>query len=124
MLQLLLAVALLVAWQGALLHPLEHVNAAGGYVHLADGHGQQNPGNEKSSADPLCDAMAAVALCISTAQPLSIVPVSRLELLRDFSSSAARNAPLPAHRERQPDLRHAGALRLAAFVLGLRRSPV
>jgi hypothetical protein len=101
-LQLLLAVALLVVWQGALLHPLEHVNAAGGYVHLADGHGQKTPGNEKSGADPSCDAVAAVALCIGTAQPLSIAPVSRLELLRDFSSSAARNAPALAYRSQAP----------------------
>ena len=101
-LRLLLALALLVAWQGALLHPLEHVDAAGGYVHLADGHGQKNPGNEKSGADPLCDAVAVVALCIGTALSLSIVPVSRLELLRDFSSSATRNAPALAYRSQAP----------------------
>jgi len=101
-LQVLLAVALLIAWQGALLHPLEHVNAAGGYVHLADGHGQKGPGNEKSGANPLCDAVAAVALCIGTAQALAMVPVSRLELHRDFSSSAARNAPTLAYRSQAP----------------------
>ena len=101
-LRVLLTVALLAAWQNALVHPIEHVDAAGGYVHLAGGHGQKNPGSEKSSADPLCDAVAAVALCIGTALPLSIVPVSRLDLLRDFSSSAARNAPTLAYRSQAP----------------------
>ena len=102
MMQLLLAVALLVVWQGALLHPLEHVNAAGGYVHLADGHGQKNPGNEKNSPDPSCDAVAAVALCIGTAPPHSIVSASHLPLRLDFSSSAARNAPALAYRSQAP----------------------
>ena len=101
-LQLLLAVALLVAWQGALLHPLEHVNAAGGYVHLADGHGPKNPGNEKSGAAPLCDAVAAVALCIGTAQPVPIVSESYPGLVPESSGSAARSAPALAYRSQAP----------------------
>ena len=101
-LQLLLALALLVAWQGALLHPLEHVNAAGGYVHLADGHGPWNPGNEKSGADPLCDALAAVALCIGTAQSVPMDSESYPGLVPESSSSTARSAPALAYRSQAP----------------------
>ena len=101
-LQLLLAIALLVAWQGALLHPLEHVNAAGSYVHLADGHGPKNPGNEKSGAEPLCDAVAAVALCIGTAQPTLVVSNSYPGLVSESSDSAARSAPALAYRSQAP----------------------
>ena len=101
-LQLLLAIALLVAWQGALLHPLEHVNAAGSYVHLADGHGPKNPGNEKSGAEPLCDAVAAVALCIGTARPTLVVTNSYPGLVSESSGSAARSAPALDYRSQAP----------------------
>ena len=101
-LQLLLAIALLVAWQGALLHPLEHVNAAGGYVHLADGHEPKNSGSEKSGAAPPCDAVAAVAICIGTAQPVPIVSDSYPGLLPESSGSATRSAPGLAYRSQAP----------------------
>ena len=101
-LRVLLAVALLIACQGALLHPLKHVNAEGGYVHFADGHEQQDPANEKSARDPVCDVVAAVALCIGNAPALSIVPASRRGFVRDFSSSAARNALALAYRSQAP----------------------
>ena len=101
-LRVLLAVALLIACQAALLHPLKHVNAEGGYVHFADGHERQNPVNGKSTRDPVCDIVAAVALCIGNASAPSIAPVSRRELVRDFSSSAARNALALAYRSQAP----------------------
>ena len=101
-LQLLLAIALLLAWQGALLHPLQHINAAGGFVHLADGHGPKNPGKEKSGADPLCDAVVAVALCVGAAQSVLIVADSFPGLLPEPSTSAARSAPALAYRSQAP----------------------
>jgi hypothetical protein len=55
--RVLIAVALLAAWQAALVHPLEHVDAAGGFVHLdgdADGHPEKTE---------LCDALAALTAC-------------------------------------------------------------
>lgn len=58
-----LAVALLAAWQNALVHPIEHVDEAGGFVHLTGGHdGEQRNGN---APDPLCDVVAAVAACVN-----------------------------------------------------------
>ena len=38
---LLLAAALLVGWQSALEHPLEHVDEHGGFVHATGGHDPQ-----------------------------------------------------------------------------------
>ena len=62
MLRALLAVFLLVAWQNSLVHPIEHVDEAGGFVHLAVGHeGEQRNGN---APDPLCDAVAAITACV------------------------------------------------------------
>ena len=101
-LRILLAVALLAAWQNALVHPLDHVNAEGGYVHFADGHEQQDPAIEKSARDPVCDVVAAVALCIGNVSALSIAPASRREIVRDFSSSVARTAPALAYRSQAP----------------------
>jgi hypothetical protein len=63
-LRLLLAAALLVAWQQALVHPLAHVDEHGGLVHLAGDHDDDSPG----AADPTCDAIAAVAVAIGAGQ--------------------------------------------------------
>ena len=64
MLRVLLAVFLLVAWQNSLVHPIEHVDEAGGFVHLAGDHeGEQRNGN---APDPLCDAVAAITVCVGT----------------------------------------------------------
>jgi hypothetical protein len=101
-LRLLLALALVVVCQGAVLHPIRHVNATGEYVHLADSHGQKNPGNEKNNSDLVCDALAAVALGIGSAPQASLVPDSRRELVRDFSSSGARNGLALAYRSQGP----------------------
>jgi hypothetical protein len=51
-LRLFLAVALLAAWQSALVHPLEHADDAGHLIHV--------PGGDGEHADPLCDALGAV----------------------------------------------------------------
>jgi hypothetical protein len=55
-----LALALLAGWQLALVHPLKHFDAQGGYVHLAGGHSHDR---KSGSADALCDAIAALAAC-------------------------------------------------------------
>jgi hypothetical protein len=53
--RLLLVVALLGAWQSALVHTIEHVDEAGQLVHLGDG--------SHRSADVSCDALAALTAC-------------------------------------------------------------
>jgi hypothetical protein len=61
--RIVLAVALLAGWQGALLHPLQHFDKQGGFVHLADGHS----GDQKSGKSSLCDALAALTACAADA---------------------------------------------------------
>ncbi len=65
-----LAVALLFAWTNALVHPVAHVDAAGAFVHLADGHGDGKRNDR--APDPLCDAIAALAACVD-ASPKAVV---------------------------------------------------
>jgi hypothetical protein len=57
--RLVLAVALLAAWQSALVHPLKHSDGRGGFVHLADGHDH----GKQSNTSGLCDALAALTAC-------------------------------------------------------------
>jgi hypothetical protein len=58
--RLVLALALLAGWQLALVHPLKHLDARGGYVHLG---GEHSKDRKSGSADGLCDAIAALAAC-------------------------------------------------------------
>jgi hypothetical protein len=60
-----LAVALLAAWQAALLHPLEHSNGDGSFVHLADSHSHDG---DSDGPENLCDALAALTACAPDAQ--------------------------------------------------------
>jgi hypothetical protein len=57
--RVVLAAVLLAGWQGALLHPLQHFDKQGGFVHLADGHA----GDQKSGKTALCDTLAALTAC-------------------------------------------------------------
>jgi hypothetical protein len=57
--RVLLVVALLASWQAALQHPIEHVDELGEFVHLHSGHSHE----DGSSAEPLCDALAALTAC-------------------------------------------------------------
>ena len=54
-----LAAVLLVAWQAALQHPIEHVDARGEFVHLPGGHSHEN----QSGAGSLCDLLATLTAC-------------------------------------------------------------
>jgi hypothetical protein len=101
-LRLLLAAALLLAWQQALVHPLAHVDVQGAFVHLADDHGGRNGNGEEGKPEPLCDAIAAVATAVGST-PLAIdFPVSGDEA---SSARAAGNHPGPsllAYRSQAP----------------------
>jgi len=62
-LRILLALALLAVWQAALLHPLQHVDAKGAFVHVPGSHLPKSPGDQ-SGSNLSCDTIAAVATCI------------------------------------------------------------
>ena len=99
-LRLLLAVALLFAWTGALVHPIGHVDEAGAFVHLADGHdeGQRN-GN---APDPLCDAIAALAVCINGISK-AVVAFPQDSEKPDFRRTGnSPGLPLLAYRSQAP----------------------
>ena len=54
--RVLLALALIAAWQSALQHPIEHVDELGEFVHLHGGHSDEG-------GEPLCDLLAALTAC-------------------------------------------------------------
>ena len=99
-LRILLAVSLLAAWQNALVHPIEHVNEAGTFVHLADGRdeGQRN-GN---APDPLCDAIAALAVCISGISKVVVVLPHDSEKPDFRKTGNSPGLPLFAYRSQAP----------------------
>jgi len=65
-----LALALLAGWQGALLHPLQHVDKHGALVHLTDSQAGAQKGDQKSGKTALCDALAALTACVAGALPV------------------------------------------------------
>ena len=101
LLRIALAALLLAAWQVALLHPIKHLNAGGGFVHVAGG--DSHPDQKKKSApDPLCDAIAAVAICVDGAPWISPAPAVARVSIPDFTSSRAQSAALLAYRSQAP----------------------
>jgi len=95
---LLLAAALLVGWQSALEHPLEHVDEHGGFVHKSDPH-------DSSNADgPLCDAIAAVAVAIGCAAAPAAFAAPEFAAAAEVPSRARPNTPLAPSSRDPPQL--------------------
>jgi hypothetical protein len=93
-----LAVALLAAWQGALLHPIDHVDGHGGFVHLADGHSRDHdPGGSGS----LCDALAALTVCAPGALQCFVFEPAE-DSLSTLSQGAPRLAEAPPFLSQGP----------------------
>ena len=100
-LRILLALALLAVWQGALLHPLQHVDAKGAFVHVPGSHLPKSPG-DKSGSSPSCDAITAVTACISgTAQPI-VAAIAGGDTSFRRHAVAPLLAPAPAYRSQAP----------------------
>jgi hypothetical protein len=83
--RLFLAAALVLTGTGALLHPLEHVDAQGGLVHV--------PGKNET-ADTLCDVLAALTAVASGRVQHASVPVSTY-FLPAFSAGELRISGAP-----------------------------
>jgi hypothetical protein len=94
-----IAVALLAAWQGALLHPLEHRDARGALVHLA---GADHGRDDGADSDARCDAIAAVATCIGGGPSAAVFAVSVSGSLPEQPAGGACAAPLLAYRSQAP----------------------
>ena len=101
LLRVALAALLCTALQSALLHPLKHLDAQGGYVHLGGGHGPGGPGDKKG-ANPLCDTIAAVSACIGGSASAFFLALSYSESSEFRHTGAPRSAPAPAYRSQAP----------------------
>ena len=62
---IVLLVALLAGWQSALLHPIDHVDQQGQFVHPT--HDHSDTGRNSDSSAQLCDALAALTACVFAA---------------------------------------------------------
>ena len=101
LLRIALAVLLLAAWQVALLHPIKHLNAGGSFVHVAGTHSDSDA-KKKSAADPLCDAIAAVGICVGGSPWIAPPPAVAQFSFPDFTSGRAQSAALLAYRSQAP----------------------
>ena len=100
-LRFLLALVLLAVWQGALLHPLQHVDAKGAFVHVQGTNVPKVPG-DKNAPNPLCDAIAAVVACVSGSAKIAVGAVPGVESIYAREIVALFGAPLPAYRSQAP----------------------
>jgi hypothetical protein len=92
--RLLIAIALLAAWQAALVHPLKHVDTLGGYVHL----GGADPHPDKSE---LCDALAALTACAAQGA-LGVPAIAPRGATAPSTRYAARQAEPPPFLSQAP----------------------
>jgi hypothetical protein len=101
MLRILLALALLAVWQAALLHPLQHVDAHGAFVHVPGKHLPKVPG-DRSASSLLCDAIAAVTACVAGLLPPATFAAAAVEPVPARSVVALRAASPLAYRSQAP----------------------
>ena len=100
-LRILLALALLAAWQGALLHPIRHVDTKGAFVHVPGSHLPKSPG-DKGGSNPTCDAIAAVTACVSGAPQVAVAGLAGVESPLWRNAVAPQRAQVLAYRSQAP----------------------
>ena len=96
--RVLLAVALLAAWQAALQHPIEHVDELGELVHVHSGHSH----GEDSDAGPLCDLLASLTACAPDAANVAVVAEAFEQRLQPEPETAPRAAEAPPFLSQGP----------------------
>jgi len=96
---LLLAAALLVGWQSALEHPLEHVDEHGGFVHKSGDHHDSS-----GAGGPLCDAIAAIAVAVGCAAAPAAFAAPEFAAAAETPSRARPNTPLAPSSRDPPQL--------------------
>lgn len=89
--RLFLVVVLLASWQAALVHPLEHVDEHGRWVHVDDGR-ERHDGSPSDPSAKLCDALSALTAC---------APGKALDAL--LAAAASRQFHFAAERMRRAD---------------------
>ncbi len=105
-LRLVLAAALLAAWQGALVHPLEHVGEHGELVHVtrlaAASDGCDGHDHEDSGPNALCDVIAAVAATVDSRMALVVPAPGGTTAPVAMAAGAPRGTDPPAYRSQAP----------------------
>lgn len=101
-LRLVLAAALLAAWQGALVHPLAHVDEHGGFVHVGGGHDGHDHEDDEDGPNALCDAIAAVAACVDGRILLAVPSPAVADVALAAPVAVLRGVPPPAYRSQAP----------------------
>jgi hypothetical protein len=100
-LRVLLALALLAVWQGALLHPLQHVDAKGAFVHVPGKQVPKIPG-DRNATNSLCNAIAAVFACVAGLPQLEVGAAPGIESIVPLETVALLGASPPAYRSQAP----------------------
>ncbi len=100
-LRFLLALALLAVWQGALLHPLQHVDSKGAFVHVPGEFAPKVPG-DRNAPNPLCDAIAAVAACVASAPQIAIAALTGVDSIHKRETVRLPGALHLAYRSQAP----------------------
>jgi len=102
----LLAAALLGAWREALLHPLDHLDEHGSFVHLNGVDGSDARGeNDHEGGNPserLGDSLAALAVCVPDAAPPFVCREQLEHSARATSQGAPRVAEAPPFLSQGP----------------------
>jgi hypothetical protein len=101
-----LAVALLAAWQASLLHPLEHVDEGGRFVHVGGADGSdargENDGEDGDPADRLGEVLAALGAGAARALPLAVPPAGAAARAPASPERGPRRIEAPAYRAQAP----------------------
>lgn len=95
-----LAAALAGAAQLAAVHPIEHVDEAGRFVHLAGGD-RSHERDEGGTGLP-CDAIASVSACMDAGALALAAPAGTAAPGRTPSAASRRGAPTAAYRSQAP----------------------
>lgn len=97
--RLVLALALLAGWQLALVHPLRHFDAQGGYVHLG---GEHSKDRKSGRAEGLCDVIAGLVACVSGKPPLPLPMRGKDASAASFDAAAFLAAAAPPFLSQGP----------------------
>lgn len=95
--RLLLAVAILAAWQAALQHPIEHVDELGELVHLHDGHSP-----DQSEDATLCDLLDSLTACAPDPVPWAVPAQEFLNSASSLTYGEPRVADAPPFLSQGP----------------------
>jgi len=102
LLHLALGALLLAALQVALLHPLQHVDAQGAFVHVPGGGTPHTPGGRKAPAWPQCEVLASITACLASAPQIAVAATAGVETIHTRSAARLSGDLSLAYRSQAP----------------------